>query len=330
MLVCDAREISLQARQARRFHAARLARATPDELDERSSFTQARAASIVACRSCGLLVRDPLPQAESVQRIYEDDEVPESRLDEMRDSQIALFRRKLPWLRRLVGTPRRVLEVGSFVGGFLEVARHAGWRVTGIDPGRQVAEACRARGLDVRRCTLEEFERAGDPEPIDVLAVWNTFDQLVEPRNVLAFASRWLRQGGVLALRVPHGVCFRRFWPRVHARSLPARRFAEACLAWNNLLGFPYLHGYGIESLDRLIAPYGFERVSAQGDVLGVLSGRATADWARREERACKQLQRWWIAVDARRSGSRLSAAPWLDVCFRRIPGGIRATANGV
>lgn len=318
LLLCEARQLADQLEQARNFHAARLVRADPAEREERSSFTQSGPARIVACRDCGLLARDPMPSADSLVQRYEDDVYPEWRLDEMLAAQVELFRRKLPWLRRRLGTPRRVLEVGSFVGGFLDVARTAGWPAIGIDPGRQVSAFCRSRGLDVRTCTLDEFESSNELVSFDCIAIWNTFDQLADPKPALAFAQRWLRPGGLLALRVPHGVHFARSSAPMRSASRAARRFTEAWLAWNNLLGFPYLHGYGLDSLDRSTAPFGFERIAAQGDVLGLLAGRATADWARREERAAKQLGRVWIRLDARRPRSRLAAAPWLDVCYRR------------
>lgn len=272
---------------------------------------------LVACDACGLLQRDPLPSPEALVERYAHDAYPAWRLEEMLAAQVASFRRTLPWLRRVIGTtPRRVVEIGSFVGGFLEVARTAGWHATGVDTGRQVAMFCLARGLDVHAGTVEDFERTNRRVSLDCVAVWNTFDQLADPAPVLDFAERWLRPGGVLALRVPHGLHYRRVAPRILSRAVARRRFAETSLAWNNLLGFPYLFGYGLESLDRLLAPLGFTRVAARGDVLCLLAGRATADWARREERACKQLQRAAIRLEGKRAN--LAGSPWIEVCYRR------------
>jgi SAM-dependent methyltransferase len=326
--LCSTEQLAAQGERARRFHAARLVRADPAEREERSSFTQCDPAAILVCRDCALVARDPLPAPRALVQRYARDAYPAWRLDEIRAAQVASFRRKLPRLRRLIGTPRRVLEIGSFVGAFLEVARTAGWWATGIDPGRQVTAACRVRGLDVRACTLEEFDAANVRAPVDCIAIWNTFDQLADARPALDFARRWLRPGGVLALRVPHGVYYARSLRRLRAAGGPRGRYAETCLAWNNLLGFPYLYGYGLASLDRATRPFGLTRIAAQGDVLCALAGRATADWARREERACKQLQRAWIAVDARRPRSRLATAPWLDVYYRRDADACQETSS--
>jgi SAM-dependent methyltransferase len=316
----DARELDAELEAARRFHAARLAHRDPGELSERAAFTQATgdAAELFACSACGKLERWPHASEPEVRRAYADDAYPEDRLDEMRASQVALFRRKVAPLRRLLGSRLRVLEVGSFVGGFLDVARTAGWPALGLDPGRQVSAFCRARGLAVHTCTLEEHTSRSGVTPVDVLAIWNTFDQLPDPRPTLALAARWLSPGGVLALRVPHATCYRMLRARWRAAGRPARRFHLACLAWNNLLGFPYLHGYTVAALDRLVEPFGFRRAGIEGDVLGVIAGRGSADWARREERALKQLQRLWIRAQVRR-GRGLDAAPWLDAYYRRV-----------
>src|SRR5690606_34091424 len=252
---------------------------------------------------------------------------------EMLASAVGLHRRQVPLLRRLLeeddrararrtgSTPARIVEVGSFVGGFLEVARLAGWSAVGVDPSHQLGERCRARGLAVAETTLDAYAAGQPPGATDAVVVWNTFDQLVEPAPVLAAAARLLRPGGVLALRVPHGLAFRGLHARRARARGPVRRFHDACLAWNNLLSFPYLHGYGAASLERIVPPFGFRRVALRGDVLGALAGRATRGFARAEERAVKQLQRQWIAHQARSGDAALPAAPWIEVYYRRTRG---------
>jgi SAM-dependent methyltransferase len=306
--------------EARRFHAARLRSRRLDELEERASFTRSDAARLFECRACGLLARWPRPSPDWNVRRYAEDRYSDDRLAEMIASSRALHRRQLPVLRRLVTTPSpRIVEVGSFVGGFLEVARTAGLHAVGADPNPQLVESCRARGLHVVEGTLAAYARSEVGADTDVVAIWNTFDQLADPRPELEIAAWLLRPGGLLAVRVPNGVAFRVLHGMRDRARRAARRFFEACLAWNNLLSFPYLHGYGMASLDRLVPRYGFERAMVRGDVLGPLVGAASSSYARSEETAVKRLQRAWIALQARDSASPLPAAPWLDVYYRRV-----------
>ena len=322
-LVCDADRMRSLADRARRFHAARLRSRRPEELDERASFTQDEDVTLLGCDRCGLLVRSPRPSAHASVHTYTEDRYEDDRIAEMIASQTSLYRRKVPLLRRLTGVRApRVVEVGSFVGGFLEVARTAGWSAVGVDPNPQLAASCRSRGLRVLEGTLEACEGGEASASVDAVAIWNTFDQLPDPRPVLASSARLLRPGGILVLRVPHGLAFRVLHALRNRARAPGRRFLEACLAWNNLLSFPYLYGYGVASLERIVSPHGFEPALARGDVLGMLAGRATRGFARTEERAVKQLQLAWIALHARDSARSLSAAPWLDLYYRRTGGG--------
>jgi hypothetical protein len=316
-VLCDAAAVRAQRQIAYRFHLRRLERRRRSELNERALFTHDEAIPLLECVECGLIARQHVPDDGELRHIYADDAYPNERLVEMLASQVALFRRKIPVLRGLLGRPRRILEVGSFVGGFLDAAKTAGWDAVGIDPGRQLASWCRARGCRVFTGTLEEFASHNGVVETDCLAIWNTFDQLSDPRRTLALVARFVTRGGVLAIRVPHGACFRTMLERCEAGSLAVRRFWTACLAWNNLLSFPHLYGYGIESLDRLISPFGFERVAAQGDVLGTLSGRATTAWARAEELLIKRAQLAGIRRGA--VAGTISTAPWLDVYWRRV-----------
>jgi SAM-dependent methyltransferase len=315
--LCDPSELARQQRRAERFHAVRLARRRRGELAERGSFTHDYATNLLRCDACALLLRSPRPQSGHIEEAYTEERYPAERLDEMTQIQVEAFRPKVAVLRQL-GVAGDVVEIGSFLGGFLEVARDAGWHAVGVDPGKQLAERCRKRGLHVVEATLEAFAQDAKEARYGCVAIWNTFDQLAHPGAGVDGAARLLRPGGILALRVPHGVHYRRLLPRLGHGSPLVRYAAEARLAWNNLLAFPYLHGYGVGSLDRLVERVGFERVRARGDVLCRLSGRATAAWARREERLVKRWQRAAIAREARDRCGSWDASPWLDVYYRR------------
>ena len=111
---------------------------------------------------------------------------------------------------RVSGRAPRVLEVGSFVGGFLHEARTSGLQAIGIDPNEQMVELIAARGS--RSCPRRSrLSRPGAAcRRFDAVVIWSTFDQLTRPRAALAAALRVLRPAGLLLLRFPHGACFRR------------------------------------------------------------------------------------------------------------------------
>jgi SAM-dependent methyltransferase len=303
--VASSGELASQAELARRFHGDRLARRSRAALEERASFTHDYATSLLACRSCNLVYRSPRPTAASVLHAYEGERYAAERLPQMIASQCELFRPKARALAGMLGPGAHVLEVGSFVGGFLREARESGLEAVGLDPNEQMAELGRRAGLWVVPETLEAFVARRDLPLFDAIAIWNTFDQLPRPRAALAAALRLLRPAGLLLLRFPHGACFQRLSA---VKPCPVR-----ALAWNNLLGFPYLHGYGLRSLGALAGGFGMICESVTGDTLGLVADESYAHWARLEERLVKAAQR-------RRWARDLGLAPWLDVQLRVDP----------
>lgn len=318
---CSAREVEAHLEYLRWFHRRRLRCPTEAALADRADFTQDYATDIVACARCALVFRNPRPTAESIARAYAADQYGHERLASMWESQVELYRPKARHLRRRLRPGARVVEVGSFVGGFLQAGQEQGWEMLGVDPGREVDAFCAERGLRVFSGTLPQFVEGGlprswSPGSVDCVAVWNAFDQIPEPEPVLAAARRLLRPGGILALRVPNGACFRLAvsW----MRRLP--RFGggwlRAAMAWNNLLAFPYLHGYSVRTLDWMLGWHGLERVEARGDTLCRLADSQTRGWAHWEERVLKALNRVPGLVGAR-LGPELALSPWLDTFYR-------------
>jgi SAM-dependent methyltransferase len=315
-VVCTAAEVRAQQEYLRWFHRRRLRPgAPPAALADRAEFTQDEATAIVTCRTCGLLFRNPRPTDEAVALAYSEDVYGRPRLKALFGAQAALYRPKARRLARWLQRGARVVEVGSFVGGFLVSGRDRGWEMLGVDPGEEVTGFCREQGLRVRRGTLPEASLAAGS--VDAVAIWNTLDQLPDPAPTLAAACRLLRPGGILALRVPNGACFR--WAVTAMRRLPSPLdgWLRAGMAWNNLLAFPYLHGYTVSTLDRLLLRRGLRRIAVDGDTLARLADAQTRPWAAWEERALKGLWRATARLEGAGRSSRLVAAPWLDAYYR-------------
>ena len=310
-LVCSAAEVRAQLEFLAAFHRRRLRERTDSsELADRSDFTQSDAKDVVACASCGLVFRASPPGEDESKETYARDRYGRDRLCALFASQRELYAVKSKRFAKLgeLGRDARIAEVGSFVGGFLAAARDRGWRAVGIDPGEEVAAFCREQGFDVLATTASEA--AIDAASVDGVAIWNTFDQLPDPEPTLAAVRRWLRPGGLLAIRVPNGTCFRSAVARLRRGPSPLSGPLLSALAWNNLLAFPYLYGHSTQTLERLLSAHGFARIAVDGDMLTRLADDDTKVWARWEERLSKLA--WRTLVRA-----RLAEPPWLDAYFR-------------
>lgn len=314
-VICSAEEIAAQLSYLREFHRRRLrlaGEAAEKALSDRAAFTQSYTTEVASCRSCGLVYRESRPPADAITSAYRTDEYGAERLASLFDSQYEIARAKLPRMyEHLAGRPTpAIVEIGSFVGGFLAAAGEIGWRATGVDPGREVGDFCRARGLEILRTTAAEATVPAGA--IDGVAIWNTFDQLPDPRPTLAAARRWLRPGGLLVVRVPNGACFRSLVRTLRRGPLNLRSLLLSAMAWNNLLGFPYLWGYSPGPLDRLLSGFGFARVDLHGDTLTRLADAQTRTWARWEEAVLKLGWRATLPLEP-------GLAPWFDAYYRVV-----------
>lgn len=317
-VICDVAEIAAQHRYLLRFHQRRLRRVAASAAQDRIDFTQDYSTNIVACLACGLIFRNPRPTKEAVTRAYAQDDYDPEHLRTAFETHLELARTKAGalayWLPQRPGL--KIVEVGSFVGSFLAAGRERAWDMLGVDPGEQAVAFCRGKGLPVVRGTLPEI--ALPPRSVDCVAIWNTFDQLPDPRPTLKAARDALRPGGVLAIRIPNGACFDASMRRMEVLPAWASAWLRRALVWNNLLMFPYLVGYSVPNADRLLRRFDFRRLAVQPDTLVTLADRNLRWWAALEERLVKAGCRAAAAVESLLFKDSHAAAPWLDLYYRK------------
>jgi SAM-dependent methyltransferase len=320
-LVCSTEDISGQRRFLQHFYRSRWREQNAATATDRLKFSPDYSTEIVACTDCGLLYHNPRPRAEAVTKAYEAERYDGAHLWAELKAQRSWARTKVPVLtKHLQKTVRRarprILEIGSFVGGFLVEGRERGWDMFGVDPGRDVIAFCRAQRLPVFEGTVEEAKLS--PASFDAIVVWNTFDQLPDPHVLLKHAVPLLRNGGLLIVRIPNGACFEYIMGLRAVLPGPIRPVLDLALACNNLLTFPYLHGYSAYQLEKLTASYGFRLVDCLSDQLPSPPAGQLTWWAKLENGGIKSLWRAVAAVWEDDRSYRYRSAPWLDCYFER------------
>src|SRR6478672_11201896 len=198
-LVCSPEDIAAQHRFLEAFYRSHWSRQDTTTATDRVHFTQDYSTAIVTCMDCGLLYRNPRPAAQTVTKAYATERYNDEYLRAELATQQRWARTKVPLLARHLAqcakrSRPRILEVGSFVGGFLLEGQTQGWDMIGVDPGHDVAAFCREHGLPIFEGTVEEARFT--PASFDAVVVWNTFDQLPDPRPLLEQAVLLLRSGG--------------------------------------------------------------------------------------------------------------------------------------
>lgn len=248
-------------------------------------------AEIVSCSHCGTIRRNEQQAAH-----YEADHYDSDLMRHLYPRYRQAFAEKQDHYRSLLPPGAEVLEVGSHLGAFLEVAEGWGWRATGLDIGLETSAFARRHGGSVRRTSLAAYSSVRRP---DAIFVWNCFEQVEDPWDLMIRARSLLARHGVVVLRVPNAEFYRR-------STLGARDWLRA-LGYNNLLGFPYLNGYRLGALQRLLDSTGFEAIASFSASL------LTPPYPEMS----KRVRREW--VETRTETERLGAAasPWIEIVGR-------------
>ncbi|MEX2283272.1 MAG: class I SAM-dependent methyltransferase [Gemmatimonadota bacterium] len=300
-LVADGDALKDEIEELWQFHLLRRKHGVPARhLYDRAFFTLDPPLQLVACTECGTLYRNPREKADAVVETYEQEQADAVVLESLFEAQKRSYRRQADELRRLAGRTGSGLEVGSYVGAFLAAAREVGWDFEGIDVNADAAEFARGKGLHADAGSLDTVSVQ---RQFDAVAIWNCFDQLSDPRATLAQAFALLSTGGILAIRVPNGQCYRR-WRNGGRPGL----VAGLVLAHNNLLGFPYRQGFTPTSLSQILERAGFRVEQIRHDVLVSTADPWTRRWAVWEERIVKRALRLLS----------LGPAPWFEVYARK------------
>lgn len=303
-VIADADALRAELEQLWGFHTRRLAARTPPRhLADRLAFSQPLAVRLVQCADCGMVYRNPIERAHEVHDLYAGETPADDVLAALHDTQEAALGAEAARLTAVTGRAGTVLEVGSYVGGFLSAAQALGWTAVGVDVNPAVNAWVRARG---QRVIDGELADVVDVQ-VDAVAFWNCFDQLADPAAALREASLRTVHGGWVVVRVPNGEAYTRLRRMPHG----LRRLARTVLATNNLLAFPYRYGFTPASLARLFDRAGYEVERLVGDTLVPLADGWTRGWAREEERLAKRATRLLA-----RAG--VLPPPWIEVYGRK------------
>ncbi len=167
--------------------------------------------TVIDCRVCGFKHTQPLPDQAEMQRLYVNEFYDEKHPDYIESQQ-----RDLPWRRlefaakydlceELLGKERRrLLDVGSGPGWFLQYGIERGWEARGVEPSLTAAEFSRAElGLSVVTGFFEPTVVA-QLGLFDVVHLNNVLEHVRDPKAVLDLACSLLRPSGLVCVSVPN------------------------------------------------------------------------------------------------------------------------------
>ena len=101
-----------------------------------------------------------------------------------------------------ISTDASLLDVGFGDGSFLELAKNAGWTVTGVDSDLVTVHAAKKRGLNVLHGGIETLDDISSH--FDMITLSHVIEHVHDPRAVLRKAYRLLKPGGIIWLETPN------------------------------------------------------------------------------------------------------------------------------
>jgi hypothetical protein len=273
------------------------------ELMDLTRFMHGGPGCLLVCPNCGVLRRD-----EDDSPHYETDVYDPELLTYLYPRYLRAFDEKRQY-KFLLRNNAEILELGSHLGAFLQIAEQWGWRPIGLDIGSATSSFARRIGMSVKRLALEDYSPRHQPEAI---FIWNCFEQLEDPSDTLHQSHRLLQSDGLLVVRVPNAEFYLR-----HSKHLRNGQYGRSLtlLGYNNLLGFPYRYGYKPCVLDRLLKLNGFKPIAIHNSRLLTppypnISGKIRSEW----QATLRETE-----SPSERGVSSAINAPWIEVVSRRV-----------
>lgn len=161
--------------------------------------------SVLECCSCGLQRQANLPPPHDLALLYDRgyyEGTAAFSYEDERKSEAAhdhVWQARLRTIARHVPPPADFLDVGCSFGGFVDAARRAGYRSSGLDISQfAVSEGVRM-GRNLHHATLDQ---APFPDAsFDVITLIEVLEHLADPRSTMQQLARLLRPGGLLVVQ---------------------------------------------------------------------------------------------------------------------------------
>jgi SAM-dependent methyltransferase len=159
--------------------------------------------NLCRCPACGYVFDNPRPTVEALVRFYSK----LGKYDSWVDAEALrnrLWKRRLRKLLKHAGRGN-LLDVGTGIGQFLNVARPFFDRVTGTEVSRSgVSVAKEKYNLDIAQGELEECALPRDS--FDTVTLFHVLEHVPDPKKTIALCRDLLKTGGILLVCVPNDV----------------------------------------------------------------------------------------------------------------------------
>ncbi|MFV0389043.1 MAG: class I SAM-dependent methyltransferase [Pyrinomonadaceae bacterium] len=202
------------------------------------------------CLSCDHRFTELLPNDNHIEEIYDDSYFNgggAGYADYLAEKDLLIKRGE--WYAKLVSDyveTGKVLDVGAAAGFLLKGLTEKGWKGTGVEPNRTMAEFGRKNlNLNIETSSVETYN---SPERFDLVTMIQVMAHFKNPREVLIHVSDMLKTNGFLLIET---------WNR---NSYSEKIFGTK---WHEYSPPSVLQFFSDESLNKLAFERGFEHVAS-------------------------------------------------------------------
>lgn len=165
---------------------------------------------VIDCHGCGFAHIVPIPTPQELTEVYREDyysvEKPlyfRHHREDLSWWNMVNEERYLFLEEHLPAGRRRIIDIGSGPGFFLQLGKARGWETLGIEPSRQAAAHARSLDLEI----VNEFlgpENVGGLGTFDAVYMHEVLEHIPEPAAMLGLAGQLLEPDGILCVVVPN------------------------------------------------------------------------------------------------------------------------------
>jgi len=231
---------------------------------------------VLRCNSCGLVFLKTEGGKESIERFYqreyrEVDTLPKKTAEEMFNDPVIRqdCNERITWIKERCGdlNGKRVLEIGSSSGYFLEMLSRAGAEVVGVELNAEYGDYARSLGFTV---SSEPVERILFAYEFDLVVMFHTLEHVYDPMSVIQAVHLALVTGGSFMGEVPNQDDWRikifdnEVVKRFHYD--PNHYYYFSPVTLNNYLGKCGFEDVSFETVERYNSLIQLKRILCAGD----------------------------------------------------------------
>ena len=154
---------------------------------------------VIQCDDCGLRFRNIELNSSEINDLYSEKYFSQEQRDyffNSNDIKVKIFSNRLKMVNEIISNKGKILDVGSAIGTFLELAKKDGWEETGIEISKFASDYAKNRGLNSINGDISTIRNLD--KKFDIITLWDVIDHAERPLNLLKVVHSLLKQGGYI------------------------------------------------------------------------------------------------------------------------------------